>query len=53
MKRIAFLLLLSSFFALAAVADDDKNHPHHEDLTAAQLGMVIFPVSCAPSAEAL
>ncbi len=51
MKRIAFLLLLSSFFALAAVADDDKNHPHHEDLTASQLGMVTFPVSCAPQVQ--
>jgi hypothetical protein len=56
MKRIACLLLLSSLFALAtlhgtAVADDDKNHHHHEDLTAAQLGTVTFPVSCAPDVQ--
>ena len=42
------------FFTLAAVADDDKEHHHHEDLTAAQLGTVTFPVSCAAiRAEAL
>jgi len=53
MKRIAFLLLFSCFFALAAfadVADDDQGH-HHEDLTSAQLGTVSFPVSCAPSVQ--
>jgi tetratricopeptide (TPR) repeat protein len=52
MKRIACLLLLSSFFALpaAAQADDDHGH-HHEDLTAAQLGTVTFPVSCDPAVQ--
>jgi tetratricopeptide (TPR) repeat protein len=56
MKRIACLLLSSCLFALAAfvgnaVADDDKDHHHHEDLTAAQLGTVAFPVSCAPAVQ--
>jgi tetratricopeptide (TPR) repeat protein len=55
MKRIAFLLLFSALFTLTAVADprpdDDKNHPHHEDLTSAQLGTVTFPVSCAPAVQ--
>jgi tetratricopeptide (TPR) repeat protein len=55
MKRIA-CLLLSSLFTLAAfvgiaIADDEQGHPHHEDLTAAQLGTVTFPVSCAPSVQ--
>ena len=51
MKRIAYLLLFCSFFSLCAFADDDKNHSHHEDLTAAQLGTVVFPVSCAPDVQ--
>jgi len=58
MKRIACLLLFFSFsffaltvFADRAVADDDQSHPHHEDLTAAQLGTVAFPVSCARSVQ--
>jgi tetratricopeptide (TPR) repeat protein len=56
MKRIACLLLFSSLFTLTAVADaalpdDDKDHHHHEDLTAAQLGTVTFPVSCAPAVQ--
>jgi tetratricopeptide (TPR) repeat protein len=50
MKRIACLLLFSCLFTIAAT-DDDKDHHHHEDLTAAQLGTVSFPVSCAPSVE--
>ena len=51
MKRIACLLLFSSLFTIAAAADDDKDQHHHEDLTAAQLGTVSFPISCAPSVE--
>jgi hypothetical protein len=56
MKRIAYLLLFSSLFTLSALADtalpdDDKTHHHHEDLTAAQLGTVTFPVSCAPAVQ--
>jgi tetratricopeptide (TPR) repeat protein len=47
----AALLLFSCLFTLSALADDDKDHHHHEDLTAAQLGTVIFPVSCAPSVQ--
>jgi len=56
MKRIACLLLFFSLFTFAALAetalaDDDQDHPHHEDLTTAQLGTVIFPVSCAPDVQ--
>jgi tetratricopeptide (TPR) repeat protein len=51
MKRIACLLLFSALFTIAAADDDDKDHHHHEDLTAAQLGTVRFPVSCAPSVQ--
>jgi hypothetical protein len=51
MKHLACLLLFYCLFTLTAVADDDHGHLHHEDLTAAQLGMVTFPVSCAPSAQ--
>jgi tetratricopeptide (TPR) repeat protein len=56
MKRIVWVVLLSSVFALISVADgvpegvanDDQTQHHHEDLTAGQLGTVLFPVSCAP-----
>ena len=51
MKRLAYVLVFSSLFTLSAVADDDKNHQHHEDLTAAQLGTVTFPVSCAADVQ--
>src|ERR1700692_1819747 len=51
MKRIVYLLLCFSLFTLVALADDDKNHHHHEDLTAAQLGTVSFPVSCAADVQ--
>jgi tetratricopeptide (TPR) repeat protein len=51
MKRFAYLLLFSCLFSLSTFADDDKDHPHHEDLTTAQLGTVHFPVSCAASAQ--
>ena len=51
MKRIACLLLFSLMFTLTAFADDEKNHQHHEDLTAAQLGTVTFPVSCSPDVQ--
>jgi hypothetical protein len=56
MKRIAYLLLFSSLmvlsmFADTALADDDQNQHHHEDLTSTQLGTVTFPVSCAPSVQ--
>jgi tetratricopeptide (TPR) repeat protein len=55
MKRIVCLLVFYSFFVLTAfvdtaLADDDQGH-HHEDLTAAQLGTVTFPVSCATSVQ--
>ena len=51
MKTVACLLLFCSLFTLTALADDDKTHHHHEDLTAAQLGTVNFPVSCAPAVQ--
>ncbi len=51
MKRIASLFLFAILFAVVAVADDDQNQPHHEDLTTAQLGTVNFPVSCAPDVQ--
>jgi hypothetical protein len=51
MKRIVYLLLCFSLFTLVALADDDKNHHHHEELTAAQLGTVSFPVSCAADVQ--
>jgi hypothetical protein len=51
MKRIAWLLVLSFVFALSTFADDEKDHPHHEDLSASQLGTVVFPVSCDPSVQ--
>jgi plasmid stabilization system protein ParE len=51
MKRVAWLLLLSCLFAFSALADDDKDHPHHEDLTETQLGTVHFAVSCAASVQ--
>ena len=55
MKRPVWLLF-SSIIAIAiltgtAIADDEQNHHHHEDLTSAQLGTVVFPVSCAPSVQ--
>jgi tetratricopeptide (TPR) repeat protein len=55
MTRVACLLLFSSLFALAivipALADDEKDHLHHEDLTTAQLGLVNFPVLCSPAVQ--
>jgi hypothetical protein len=53
MKSFPRLLLFLSCLALAAYptfADDDHSH-HHEDLTAAQLGTVSFPISCAPTVQ--
>ena len=46
-----FSLFLSTAFAAGPPADDDHAHPHHEDLTTAQLGTVVFPVSCAPTVQ--
>jgi hypothetical protein len=51
MKPTTALLLLTCLLALPAAADDDKDYHHHEDLTAAQLGSVTFPVSCAPNVQ--
>jgi hypothetical protein len=56
MKAIVWLLLFSFFFTFIAfagiaLADDNQSHPHHEELTATQLGTVAFPISCAPSVQ--
>src|SRR5271170_3716619 len=63
MKRMVWVLLFSFVFTLTSVVDgaadgvadgvagDDQNHHHHEDLTAGQLGTVVFPVSCTPSVQ--
>src|SRR5580692_3346729 len=55
MKRLVCLSFLSitalALITNCAVADDDQGHQHHEDLTAAQLGTVVFPVSCASEVQ--
>jgi hypothetical protein len=55
MKRLAWLplfsILFGFLFSYPAWADDDANHPHHEDLNATQLGTVHFPVSCAAAMQ--
>src|SRR5215467_2394159 len=48
MKRALSLLALLCFFVLPSFADEGH---HHEDLTAAQLGTVNFPVSCAATEQ--
>ncbi len=52
MKRMVLIFLTCSLvcsaLTLVATADDEHGHNHHEDITTAQLGMVNFPVSCAP-----
>jgi tetratricopeptide (TPR) repeat protein len=55
MKRFSLFLLLFAFvfsFAAFATTDDDEHgHNHHEDLNETQLGLVHFPVSCAPAVQ--
>jgi hypothetical protein len=51
MKRIVWLLLFSLLITFTVFADDDKDHPHHEDLNENQLGTVHFPVSCAAAVQ--
>ena len=52
MKRVLWLFLSAFFFlATLGVVADDQSHPHHEDLTPAQLGTVSFPISCAPTVQ--
>ena len=51
MKRLAWLLIFSFIFTFSAIADDEKDHHHHEDLTETQLGTVHFPISCSASVE--
>ena len=48
MKRALSLLALLCFFAMPSLADEGH---HHEDLSAAQLGTVNFPVSCAAAVQ--
>jgi hypothetical protein len=48
---LILLLFLALIAAVSAVADDDQSQHHHEDLTAAQLGTVTFPVSCAAGVQ--
>jgi tetratricopeptide (TPR) repeat protein len=55
MKRSALFFVSSCLIAACivftsiAVADDEHDHAHHEDLTATQLGTVDFQVSCNPA----
>jgi tetratricopeptide (TPR) repeat protein len=55
MKRLAWSLLfcccLFNCLTLSAFADDEQGRHHHEDLNEAQLGLVHFPVSCAPASQ--
>ena len=51
MKRFAWLLLFSLLGSFIVFADDDKDHPHHEDLNDGQLGTVHFPASCAAAVQ--
>jgi tetratricopeptide (TPR) repeat protein len=48
MKHALSLLALLCFFVLPSFADEGH---HHEDLSAAQLGTVNFPASCAASEQ--
>ncbi len=49
-RRLFSCIVLLSLSGGIAVADDEQGR-HHEDLTSAQLGTVVFPVSCAPSVQ--
>jgi len=51
MKRLVWLLLFLFLTTFAVFADDDKDHPHHEDLNESQLGTVHLPVSCAAAVQ--
>ena len=48
MKRIALVIAALSLFSVLSLADEGH---HHEELTAAQLGTVHFPVSCAAAVQ--
>jgi tetratricopeptide (TPR) repeat protein len=48
MKCAALVSAVILFFGLSVLADEGH---HHEDLTAAQLGTVHFPVSCAAAVQ--
>lgn len=49
MKRLLFSVGIFLVLCLPALADDEAHH--HEDMTAAELGTVHFPVSCAASVQ--
>ena len=51
MRRLAWLILFSLLSTVTVFADDDKDHPHHEDLNETQLGTVHFPVSCSAAVQ--
>ena len=55
MKSMVRWFVLSCFVAVLynfpVLADDEPGHHHHEDLTAAQVGTVHFPVSCAKGVQ--
>ena len=48
MKRIALVVAALSLFCVLSLADEGH---HHEELTAAQLGTVHFPVSCTAAVQ--
>jgi predicted Zn-dependent protease len=49
--KLTLLFLFFGLISLTAFAEDEKDHPHHEDLTESQLGTVHFPVSCSPEIQ--
>src|SRR5579864_575468 len=49
--KLTFLFLFFGLISLTAFAEDEKDHPHHEDLTESQLGTVHFPVSCSSEVQ--
>jgi hypothetical protein len=51
MKRLAWLLAFSLFYAFPVSAGDGQEHQHHEDLNEAQLGTVHFAISCEAAVQ--
>jgi len=53
-RKLSFLFVLflfAGFLLPNALADDERGHNHHEDLTTAQIGTVNFPVSCSAAVQ--